>query len=59
METKEALKWWGELSMNEQEEYRMQHPFFSKMDKNYFGLHRSSITQVYEYCILGFLREAF
>ena len=49
MEKPEALKWWSELSMNEQEKYRLEHPFFSKMSKSYFGLHKTSITQLYEY----------
>jgi pyrroloquinoline quinone (PQQ) biosynthesis protein C len=49
METKEALKWWGLLSINEQEKYRLSHPFFSKMDKKYFRLHKRSITILYEY----------
>lgn len=48
-ESPEALAWWSELSMNEQDMYRMDHPFFSKMGKDYFGLHATSITQVYEH----------
>jgi len=53
MESKEALQWWSELSMNEQEAYRLAHPFFSKMGKDYFGLHKTSITQLYEYFIVN------
>ena len=48
-ESAEALKWWSELSMNEQNHYISLHPFFSKMSKTYFGLHSTSITQVYEH----------
>lgn len=48
-ESPEALKWWSELSMNEQEKYRMEHPFFSQMGKDYFNTHATSITQVYEH----------
>jgi pyrroloquinoline quinone (PQQ) biosynthesis protein C len=49
METPEAMKWWSELSINEQKQHIANHPFFSKMSGDYFGLHKSSITQVYEH----------
>jgi len=49
METKEALAWWRSLSINEQEKHRLSHPFFGKMDKKYFGMHKRSITILYEY----------
>jgi hypothetical protein len=44
-----ARKWWSSLSMNEQDKFRKEHPFFGKMDKDYFYAHKTSVEQVYEH----------
>jgi pyrroloquinoline quinone (PQQ) biosynthesis protein C len=41
--------WWSSLSINEQNKYISKHPFFSKMGRDYFGAHKTSIEQLYEY----------
>lgn len=53
MENKEALIWWSELSINEQNSYISKHPFFKNMSRTYFGLHKSSITELYDYFLIN------
>lgn len=49
MERDPAYVWWSSLSINEQEQARLAHPFFGKMSKEYCRLHKTSIQQIYEH----------
>jgi hypothetical protein len=45
----DARKWWSELSINEQNKHIKNHPFFSKMGRDYFSQHKNSVTEVYKH----------
>ncbi len=51
---KEACEWYSDLSMNEQDAYRLSHPFYSKMGKDFFLASKSSTYELYT-----FVKESF
>jgi len=48
----QAFEWWSSLSINEQNKYVSEHPYFKHFGPLYVMEHKTAITQIYEYFIL-------
>lgn len=47
-----ACNWWSSLSMNDQEKYRKEHPYYKNFNSDYFwGLYPRSVIEVYDFLV--------